>query len=52
MLNFIIAAVLYLALMVVVFFCLSFVTIGVAYAFAGFIKRFTHRDRSPLLALK
>jgi len=52
MIDFIIAAVLYLALMFVVFFSLSFVTIGIAFALAGFLKRCLNWFRSPSLALK
>jgi hypothetical protein len=52
MLNFIIAAALNLALVFVVFFCLSFVTIGVASAVAGLLKRRTNRMRSTFLAAK
>ena len=52
MIDFIIAAVLYLALMFILFFCLSFITIGITYAAAAFLKRCMHRFRSPSLALK
>lgn len=52
MIDFIIAAALYLALMFVLFFCLSFVTIGITYATAAFVRRCVNRFRSPDLALK
>jgi hypothetical protein len=52
MIDFIIAAALYLVLMFVVFSCLSFVTIGIMYALAGFAKRCMHGFRSPDLVLK
>ncbi|MDA8139257.1 MAG: hypothetical protein M0036_11455 [Desulfobacteraceae bacterium] len=52
MIDFIIAAILYLSLMFVIFFCLSFVTIGITYAFASFVRRFIVWGRSPGLALK
>ena len=52
MIDFIIAAVLYLALMFILFFCLSFVTIGITYAAAAFVKRCMNRFRSPGLVLK
>jgi hypothetical protein len=52
MTDFIIAAALYLVLMFVVFFCLSFVTIGITYALAGFVKRCVHGFRPPDLVLK
>ncbi|WP_161807231.1 hypothetical protein [Desulfatitalea tepidiphila] len=52
MIDFIIAAVLYLALMFVLFFCLSFVTIGITYAATSFVRRCLGRFRSPDLVLK
>lgn len=52
MIDFIIAAVMYLALMFVVFFSLSFVTIGITYAVTGFVRRCMHWFRSPGLVLK
>ncbi len=52
MMDFIIAAVLYLALMFILFFCLSFVTIGITYAVAAFVRRCMNRFRPPSLVLK
>jgi len=52
MIDFIIAAVLYLALMFVLFFCLSFVTIGITYAATSFVRHCLSRFRSPDLVLK
>ncbi|MBI5062427.1 MAG: hypothetical protein HZB87_02885 [Desulfatitalea sp.] len=51
MIDFIIAAVLYIGVMFVVFFSLSFVTIGISYAAAAFIRRCFHVLRSPHLSL-
>ncbi len=51
MIDFIIAAVLYLGLMFVVFFSLSFLTIGITYAFATFVRRFIGGGRSGDLVL-
>ncbi|MBR9981487.1 MAG: hypothetical protein KFF50_10720 [Desulfatitalea sp.] len=52
MLDFIIAGVLYIALMFVLFFCLSFITIGIVYSFAVCVRRCMHWFRSPDLVLK
>lgn len=52
MIDFIVAAAIYLGLMFLVFFCLSFVTIGVTYAVAAFVRRCVYTFRSPGLALK
>lgn len=52
MIDFIVAALLYLALMFALFFCLSFFTIGITYAFAAFIRRFMNWNRSPDFVLK
>jgi hypothetical protein len=52
MIDFIIAAILYLMLMFVVFFCISFFTIGITYAFASFVRRCLLWGRSPDLLLK
>ena len=52
MIDFIFAGMLYLAVMFVVFFCLSFVTIGIAYSFAAFARHFLGRLRQPHLAMK
>lgn len=52
MLDFIIAGAIYIILMFVLFFCLSFFTIGIAYAVAAFIRRCMQWFRSPDLALK
>jgi hypothetical protein len=52
MIDFIVAAVLYLSLMFVVLFCFSFVTIGIAMAVTGCARRCLNWFRSPDLALK
>ena len=52
MIDFIVAGIVYLVVMFVVFFCLSFVTIGITYAVAGFARRFLSWFREPGLALK
>jgi hypothetical protein len=51
MIDFIVAAILYLGVMFTVFFCVSFVTIGIAYAAAAFFRRCLHGFRSPGLSL-
>jgi hypothetical protein len=38
MIDFILASILYLGVMFIVAFCISFVTIAIAYAFVAFIK--------------
>ena len=52
MVDFIIAGILYLSIMFVVFFCLSFVTIGLTYSAAAFVKRCQQWRRQPDFALK
>ena len=52
MIDFIIAGILYLGVMFVVFFCLSFITIGITYATAAFARRCFGRLQHPDLALK
>lgn len=52
MIDFIVAAALYLGLMFLVFFCLSFITIGITYAVADGVKRCVHWFRPPDVALK
>ncbi|MBT8338393.1 MAG: hypothetical protein HKP58_14530 [Desulfatitalea sp.] len=52
MIDVIIAAALYIMLMFVVFFCLSFVTIGLTYAFATLVRCCFHRFRQPEFVLK
>jgi hypothetical protein len=47
MLDFIIAGALYIILMFILFFCISFVTIGIAYAVALFMRRYLSGFRSP-----
>ncbi|MBI5896435.1 MAG: hypothetical protein HZB24_10700 [Desulfobacterales bacterium] len=51
MIDFIIAAILYIGVMFVVFFSVSFVTIGISYAVAAFIRRCVHGLRAPRLSL-
>lgn len=52
MLDFIIAGALYILLMFIIFFVISFLTIGIAYAVGSFIRRCMQWFRSPDLALK
>jgi hypothetical protein len=52
MVDFIFAGILYLGVMFVVFFSLSFVTIGITYVIAAFARRCIARLRQPNLALK
>jgi hypothetical protein len=52
MINFIVAGMLYLIMMFLVLFCFSFVTIGVTYAAAAFVRRCMHWRHQPHLALK
>ncbi len=52
MIDFILAALLYLAIMFVVFFCISFLTIGMAYATARFFRQFAQLARPTRVALK
>lgn len=51
MIDFTIAAILYIGVMFVVFFSVSFVTIGISYAVAAFIRRCFHGMRSPGLSM-
>ena len=51
MIDFIVAAILYLGVMFVVFFLVSFVTIGISYAAAAFIRRCFQGHRAPGLSL-
>jgi len=52
MIDFIFAGVIYLTVMFVVLFCFSFVTIGITYATAAFIRRCLNWIRQPHLAMK
>lgn len=52
MIDFIIAGMVYVAVMFVVFFVLSFVTIGITYTFAKFTKSILDRVRTPHPVLK
>ena len=52
MIDFLLAGILYLGVMFVVFFSLSFVTIGITYAVAAFARRCIARLHQPDLALK
>ena len=52
MIDFILAGILYLTLMFVVFFCLSFVTIGITLTTAAFFKRCLQWFRPMHYALK
>lgn len=52
MINFIFAGMIYLTLMLGVLFCFSFITIGITYAAAAFIRRCMYWTREPHLALK
>lgn len=52
MIDFIFAGAVIIAVMFVVFFVLSFVTIGITYTFARFAKSFIDRVRTPHPALK
>jgi hypothetical protein len=47
MLDFIIAGALYITLLFILLFCISFVTIGIAYAIAIFMRRCPSGFRSP-----
>jgi hypothetical protein len=47
MLDFIIAGALLIILMFILFFCISFVTVGIAYAVGIFIRRCLSGFRSP-----
>jgi hypothetical protein len=51
MIDFVIAAILYIGIMFVVFFSVSFVTIGISYAVAAFIRRCFQGLRTPDLSL-
>ena len=52
MIDFVIAGMVYLFVMFVVFFCVSFVTIGVTYGVAVFVRRCLNPAKQPDLALK
>ena len=52
MIDFVLAGIMYLALMFAVLFCFSFVTIGITYAAASFIRRCLHWVRQPNYVLK
>lgn len=52
MIDFIFAAVLYMAIMFVVFFAVSFVTIAIAYGTAMLVRQCTHWFHPAQLALK
>lgn len=52
MFDFIVAGALYIVLMFVLFFCISFITIGIVYTFALCVRRCMGWFRSPDLALK
>jgi hypothetical protein len=52
MIDFIFAGIIYLALMFLVLFCFSFITIGIAYATAAFIRRCVDWIRQPHLVIK
>ena len=52
MIDFIIAGAIYLTMMFIVLFSLSFVTIGITYAMATGFKRLLHWNRTTQLALK
>jgi hypothetical protein len=52
MIDFVIAGLLYLALMFAVLFCFSFITIGITYAAAAFVRRCVQWIHQPGLALK
>lgn len=52
MIDFILAGILYLGVMFIVSFSLSFVTIGVTYSVTSFIRRCINRYRQPDLVFK
>ena len=52
MMDFILAGLIYLGLMFVVFFCFSFVTIGLTYAVTAIVRRCISRFRQPHLAMR
>ena len=52
MIDFIVAALVYLAIMFVVFFCISFVTVGLAYVTSRFIRHFASIVLPSHIALK
>lgn len=52
MIDFILAAFIYIGVMFVLFFCLSFFTIGITYAFASFVRRCVYWARPAEIALK
>ncbi len=52
MIDFILAGLVYLGVMFVVFFCFSFVTVGITYLLANTARRCTNWMRQPRHALK
>jgi hypothetical protein len=52
MIDFILAGILYLGIMFIVSFCLSFVTIGITYSVTACFGRYVIRFRQPDLAFK
>jgi hypothetical protein len=52
MIDFILAGALYLGVMFIISFCLSFVTIGITYSVATCIRRCVNRFRQPDLVFK
>lgn len=52
MIDFILAGLVYLGLMFVVFFCVSFVTVGITYLLANTARRCTNWMRPPNPAIK
>lgn len=52
MIDFVLAGIMFLGLMFAVMFCFSFVTIGITYAAASFVRRCLNWVRQPHLAIK
>jgi phosphatidylglycerophosphate synthase len=52
MIEFILAGMLYLGIMFAVVFLLSFLTIGITFTAASFLKRLVYRGHQPRLAYK
>ncbi len=52
MIDFILAGLVYLGVMFIVFFCFSFVTVGITYLLANTARRCTNWMRQPRHALK
>ena len=52
MFDFVVAGVIYLLVMFIVFFCFSFVTIGITYMVAVVFRRCLSWMRQPNLAIK